>query len=366
MPNANSRTLSSAAAYGITPVVAAFRRRREGVESDVLRLGVDVRILETPGVLAHVAALRRLIRLVRPDLVHTVLFHSDVVGRLAASGTGARVLTSLVSTEGYRPGRDAAARARHHLANAADGWTARHLTAHFHANSQAVKAAAVSRLRVPASRITVIEGGRDAARLGERNPARRQLVRARLGLNNSNELLVTAGRQDEMKGHRFLIEAVAALAARRPGLHLVIAGRAGDCSTALAAMCAAMDVRQCVHLLGHRDDVPDILAAADAFVFPSIHEGLPGAVIEAMALALPIVASDIAPIRELVEHGKSALLVEPRSTAPLTAAIERLLAETETARALGARARAVFEERFSLERSITRRVALYHSLCAAS
>jgi glycosyltransferase involved in cell wall biosynthesis len=119
-------------------------------------------------------------------------------------------------------------------------------------------------------------------------------------------------------------------------------------------------------LLGHRDDIPEILAAADLFVFPSLYEGLPGAVMEAMALGLPVVASDIAPIQEVVEQGRNALLVPPESSASLATAIERLLGDTQTAAAFGQRSRAIFEERFTLDQCMARRVALYYAILSPS
>src|SRR5262245_16213851 len=94
-----AESLPLIAAAGITPIVVALRRRPDGVEADVLRQGFDVRFLPAAGTIGHIFALRPVIRAERPDLIHTVLFHSDLVGRLAAIGTGVKVLSSLVSTD---------------------------------------------------------------------------------------------------------------------------------------------------------------------------------------------------------------------------------------------------------------------------
>ena len=114
-----------------------------------------------------------------------------------------------------------------------------------------------------------------------------------------------------------------------------------------------------MRFLGHRDDAPEVLAAADVFVFPSLYEGLGGALIEAMALGLPIVASDLPAIREVVEPGSNALLVEPGSPADLADAIVALADDPERRRRMGARSRAIFEDRFTLERSARRMLDLF-------
>jgi glycosyltransferase involved in cell wall biosynthesis len=360
-----AEALPCAVRHGITPVVAALRRRTEGVQADVLRMGFDVRFIESRTLLARVAAIRRIVLSERPDLIHTVLFHSDLVGRLAAWGTGVKVLTSLVTTREHERAAGAAIHpVRARVARAVDRWTVRHLTAHVHANSQAVRAVAVDDLGVPPSRITVIEGGRDPGRLGRWSQERCRAARASLGLNDRDEVLVNVGRHHESKGQPFLLEAVGALAGRRPFLKLLVVGRPGESSSDLHAIRDRLRLGERVRFLGHRDDVPDLLAAASVFVFPSLYEGLPGAVIEAMALGVPIVSSDIAPVREMLEDGVSALLVEPRSASALADAIECALDRPDLARRLGRRARQVFEERFTLERSFGRRLALYRMLCA--
>jgi glycosyltransferase involved in cell wall biosynthesis len=113
-----------------------------------------------------------------------------------------------------------------------------------------------------------------------------------------------------------------------------------------------------VRFLGHRRDVPEILAAADVFAFPSLWEGLGCSVLEAMALGLPIVASDLEPIREVVEDGRCAVLVPPRTPGALASAISSLLDDRPRAEDLGREGREIFRRRFTLERSTQRMVEL--------
>jgi glycosyltransferase involved in cell wall biosynthesis len=243
-----------------------------------------------------------------------------------------------------------------------DAWTSRYLTTHFHAVSNAAKLAAVNSLGLPSQRITVVERGRDPDRLGQPSAKRRQQARLKLNLQTTDEVIVNVGRHEYQKGQIFLLEAVAKLAHTRSRLVLLIAGRSGQVTSELTHLRDQTGLNGKVHFLGHRDDVPDILAAADLFVFPSLFEGLPGAVIEAMALGLPIVATNIRPVQEVVEENHNALLVKPTSSSELAIAIETLLEDRERATTFGERSREIFETRFTLAQSVSRMIELYHEV----
>lgn len=346
---------------GVEPVVACFDRRQEGSAEEVLAAGFDVRFLAARRMPARIRELRKLIRALRPDVVHTTLFEADVAGRLAAVGTGVPVLTSLVNTT-YDPVRRGDPNIRAAALGAyrvVDGWTARHLTAHLHAITQAVKDSAVATLGIPAERVTVIERGRDPGRLGTPGAPRRRSARLGLGLADDDEVLVNVARHEYQKGQATLLEAMAVLAPRRPRLVLLQAGRQGHASEDLHRLAGRLALGDRVRLLGHRTDVPELLAAADLFVFPSLYEGLGGAVVEAMALGLPVVASDLPALREVVEPGRNALLVPRESPEALADAISRLLDDDGRRRDFAARSRQIFEQRFTLGPSADRMVALY-------
>ena len=352
---------------GVETVVASLRHREEGVQEDLQGQGFDVRILTTSGLMGRIKALRRIIRTEQPDVIQTVLFHSDIAGRLAAIGTSAKVISRLVNTDYdmVRLQDPNINKIKFRLARLIDGWTARHLTHHIYANSNAVKTAAMSDLGLPAEKITVIKEGRESGRLGKPSIQRRNQARSRLALKEDEKVLVTIGRQDFQKGQRYLLEAMGMLVANHPDIVLLLAGRSGDVSGELESLQKRLGLQDRVQFLGHREDVPEILAAADLFDFPSFYEGLPGAVIEAMALELPIVASDIEPVREIVEAGRNAILVRPASPVELATAIERILEDRQTALAYGARSREIFEERFTLEQGMVRLMEFYRQVVSA-
>ncbi|MFP3938689.1 MAG: glycosyltransferase family 4 protein [Thermoanaerobaculia bacterium] len=350
-------------AEGIAPSIACLRSTPEAFRRDAW-VTCPVEVIPGRGPVTQVRSLRRSLRRSPPDLVHTMLFEADLVGRLAAAGTGIPVLSSLVNTsyEAARFRDPNISRLRLRAVQLLDAVTGRLLTSHFHALTEAVKDSAVRTLRLPPERIAVVPRGRDASRLGVPSLARRERARRKLGLDPADEVVVNVGRQDYQKGHRFLIEAAALLAPERPHLKVVVAGKEGRMTPELRRLREELDLEGSVRFLGNRSDVPEVLAAGDVFAFPSLYEGIGGAVIEAMALGLPVACSDIAPLREVVEPETSAVLVPPEDPRSLAAALGRLLDEPSRARLLGERGRAVYLERFSLERGAARMARLYRTV----
>lgn len=366
-PGGTERSLadlvSGLGAEGIEASIACLRSTAEAFRQDA-RVSCPVQVVPGRGLLSQARSLRRLLRRNPPDLLHTMLFEADVVGRLAAAGTGLPVVSSLVNTS-YEPTRFRDPNvSRHRLrgVQCLDALTGRLLTTHFHALTNAVKDSAVRTLWLPPERITVVPRGRDGARLGVPSPERRERARSDLGLEPADEVVVNVGRQDYQKGHRFLLEAAALLAPAHPRLRVLVAGKEGRMTPELRRLQEELDLESTVRFLGNRSDVPEILAAGDVFTFPSLYEGIGGAVIEAMALGLPVVCSDIAPLREVVEPGESALLVPPEDPGALASALKRVLLDPRTAQRLGRRGRAVYLERFSLERGAAGMARLYRTV----
>ena len=347
-------------AAGVETVIVALDDRPGPLTQDARHAGATVVHLRRRGLLHRTLELRGIIKRERPTIVHTTLFVSDQIGRLAAFGTGTRVISSLVNTI-YDPVRlrDPNVR-RHRLAvlRLIDGWTARHLTAHLHAISSAVKESSSRALRVAPDRITVVGRGRDPARLGAPSHERRLRARAALDIPEDAQVILTVGRQEFQKGQEYLVAAFDRLAGSHPQAVLLIAGRPGHATTVLQTRCAQSEHRDRIHILGQRDDVPELLAAADVFAFPSRYEGFGGALVEAMALAVPAVVSDIGALREVVE-GTGAVLVPPGDSEALAAGLTRVLDDPAWAADLGARARSMFADHLTTAHSSARMLDLY-------
>jgi glycosyltransferase involved in cell wall biosynthesis len=170
-------------------------------------------------------------------------------------------------------------------------------------------------------------------------------------------MVLTVARLEEQKGLEHLVEAAALI----PDVVFVIAGE-GSRRAPLEARAQALGVHDRLVFLGYRQDVPDLLACCTVFVLPSLFEGLPLAVLEAMGAGRPVVATRIGGTDEIITDGYTGLLVPPRDSVALARAIRRVLSDTDLARRLGkaGQRRALYE--FSAERMAAQVTHIYDEL----
>lgn len=335
---------------GIDAEVAVLASSDSGVQGEVAAAGIPVHVLGTTSPVRLVPRLTRLVRDRKPDVIHTTIFESDVAGRVAGTVARRPVVSSLVNPS-YDKRRSDDPRVvpwKLRAVRNAESGSARMLGAGFHAITEAVAASAVADLRIPRSKITVIPRGRDEQRLGRPSVQRRQAARQELGLDQDAFVVLNVGRCEFQKGQTTLLEAVAG--GRLPeNTMLVVAGRAGAETPALERLVAEHGLESRVRFLGHVDGVADLLAAADVFAFPSRFEGLGGAVLEAMALQVPVVATDIPALREVLDDGRLGLLVPVDDPAALEGAILSVHDDPAAATERAAAARQEFEDRYTLD-----------------
>jgi glycosyltransferase involved in cell wall biosynthesis len=186
----------------------------------------------------------------------------------------------------------------------------------------------------------------------------RERVRRELGLGASDTLALALGSLYPVKGHRVLVDAVGTLAASHETLHVAIAGRGGELEP-LQAQARELGVANRLHMMGLRTDVPDLLAATDVFVMPSLNEGLPMALLEAMCAGTPVIASAVGAIPAALQHGELGRIVPPNDPIALAAALADVLSDPADAGRVAARAQQHAQEEFSVERMVDRYVELY-------
>jgi glycosyltransferase involved in cell wall biosynthesis len=293
----------------------------------------------------RIEAIRRLAVLLRAehfDLVHAALPTSALAARAAGRLTGTPVVESLVniSHEAVRvtdnPNVTLWKLRAHTLL---DQLTMRWVTA-FHAVGETVARSWHETVGIDPSKITVIPRGIDPSLFESLDEhAARKSVREEFGWASDAYLVLSVGRLEPQKGHRYLLEA-AALARDRIGeLRVLIAGRGGLSTPALEAQILELGLEDIVVLAGPRRDVRRLLTASDVFAFPSLFEGNGGnAMIEAMAAGVPIVTTHRPPMTELIPDERFGILIELGDSRALAAALERLHREPETAALLGSAA----------------------------
>ncbi|MBI4518856.1 MAG: glycosyltransferase family 4 protein [Deltaproteobacteria bacterium] len=216
---------------------------------------------------------------------------------------------------------------------------------------------------VAASKVRVIYLGIDLAPPAA-GAAARQAQRRAWGVSADEIVVLTAAVLERRKGHRFLIEAISRLPPLPgPPARFVFCG-SGSQQPALAAQVRAAGLADRVLLAGFAGNMPEVLAAADLFVLPSLAEGLPVVLMEAMAAKLPVIATAVSGTPEIVADGVNGRLVPPADPAALARVLTELLADPGRRLAIGQRGRARVEQHFSSERMAREFLAYYEGLRA--
>ena len=353
------------AEHGVDLTIVTLRHVPSPLHDTAAANGTRVIALASRGRLGRARELRRLVRSLRPDVVHTALFEADIVGRVAAAGTGATTVSSFVNTPyvAARLSDPHVTRWKLRLVQLIDAATLRLLVDVVHSVSEGAKQANCTALHVPERKVMVVERGRDAATLGVGSPERSSRVREALDIAPDATVLLNVGRLEHQKGQNELIRAMGLVVRSVPDAVLLIAGKDGAAKAEIErALAADPRVASHVRLLGHRDDVPDLLAAADLLVISSHFEGTAGVALEAMAIGTPTVSTDLDGLRGILDHDRNAHIVASPQPEHLAEGINRLLADPDRAQRLADRAADDFRERFTLEQSARRLAEMYRVL----
>jgi glycosyltransferase involved in cell wall biosynthesis len=212
---------------------------------------------------------------------------------------------------------------------------------------------------VAAERIEVVHNAIDP-QWGQRREAP-EALRAKLGIAPDARVLLIVGRLSLEKDHRTLLEAMRRLPGDAPAAHLVIVGE-GPERPRIEETVRKLGLAGSVTLTGQVPSAEPYYGIADLCVLSSLSEGSPNALLEAMAAGVPVVATAVGGIPEMVSHGESALLIEPADCQAMTSAIARLLADGELARRLAERARQLIFERHTPQARTRRLVEIYSGL----
>ena len=313
---------------------------REGVRLVDLRMSAlaDVRVA---------ARFHSLLRKVRPQLVHTHGLPAHLYGIPLSVVRGLPVVSSVHGLEKhfFRPMRRRIYRLLLSPTRRVIGI------------SNAVKQVLVEQVGLPDKKIAVIHYGFPLGRtLRFIPPDGEGEFRG-----EPRPLIVAVGRVEETKGQRYLIEAMVQVRRAYPTARALIVGQDGGLLNELECQTRRLGLYPHVTLTGFRADVPEILAEADIFVLPSLSEGFGLVLLEAMAAGLPLVASNVGGIKDIVIDGETGLLVPPADSGVLAAAILRLLGDRELARRLGLAGMERARTTFTIEQMVKKTEAVYRS-----
>ncbi len=315
--------------------------------------GVPVHSLTIRGDIAPrlVLRLRDLLRQLKPDIVHTHLQHADLYGISAARLAGVKVTLTSRHNENafrYKPHIRLVNRRLWRMVNAGI------------AISESVARFAVEVEQAPPYKIHVVYYGllHNPQQAAER-PLIAAAKRHELGFGDDDLLIGMACRLVEQKGVEYALEAFQQITQRFPNAHLIIAG---DGPLRAGLENAAKKSADHVHFLGWREDAPQLMAAFDLFLMPSLWEGFGLAALEAMAQRVPVIASRVSSLPEIIQHGETGLLVPTRDVRALAGALSTLLGDRALRQHMGLMAEDRVETQFNAAHMVDQTLKIYHLL----
>ena len=312
--------------------------------------------------LLAMAELRSLFRRLRPDIVHTHNPKPGVYGRLAAWAARVPVVVNTVHGLYALPEDPWPKRA---VVYGLEAIASRCSQAELLQNEEDLPV--LRRLRVPSRKLTVLGNGIDLRRFDRAAVPDEEVAAARaaVGAGPDDVVIGAVGRLVWEKGYRELLDAAALVRADHPEARFVVIGphdpEKADAVTA-ADVAAAEAVG--VQFLGMRDDVEALYPAMDLYVLATYREGFPRSAMEAAAMGVPIVATDVRGCRQVVDHGTTGLLVPPRDAAALAAALAELVVDRPRREAMGVAAITKAQRSFDQQQVIDTTLGTYERLLA--
>ncbi len=340
-------------AQGVTIKIVVLEHRKEGVEKEVLNSGFDVTFLDPGNFLKKVKDIARIIRIHKPDIVHSVLFRSTFPVRAVRHFIPFCHLVSLVSCP-YSKERLKDTNVNKlgvKFYKMLDRITHIRGTDGFIAITEETKKHHEKHVKIPSSKIVVIKRGRkENPFIKIQHSVRSDLIKE-LGLLPSDLIFVHVGRQEYAKGHLTFFKAIkqADEELLRNRVHFVFCGRKGNATKEIDNYLISANIKSKITFLGHRDDVYKILAGSDVFVFPSLFEGLGGSLIEAQAAALPVICSDIKVFYEVVKNKSNALMFAPGNTKDLAEKLKLLAISEDLRKEMSENSLINFNKNFSIQ-----------------
>jgi glycosyltransferase involved in cell wall biosynthesis len=331
---------------GVQPVVA-YVFGDDTLEGELKRQAIHAMRL-SGGNTPSITALARAIYLVRArkiQIVHTHLVYAGIVGKLAAAFCGVPVVSTRHFTSDPK---------QNTIPYRMDNWLTRHYASRLIAVSENVRNAVAGERWLDPRKVVVHRNAIDVAAFEAKRPEQDPSAPFVVG---------TVGRLETPKAHEIFVEAVALLRGRGLDVRGVIAGD-GRRRRELEGICAAHGVSEHIRFLGNvaHHDMPALFASFDAFVLSSHWEGLPLVLIEAAASGLPIVATDVGAVKEIVEDGRTGFVVALRDASAIANAVHRLIAEPDMRDSLGKRGRVLAQAEFDISILARKTADLYREI----
>jgi glycosyltransferase involved in cell wall biosynthesis len=327
--------------------VFASRLEADGLEVYSLNMRDEETVAGWFDSLRALMLLIKYFRKERPLIVHSFLFRANIIARVAAYLAGVPVIISSVRVMGGE-------KIYHHFIERVTAFMADH----FVAVSNEVKDHICQKSHIAKNKVSTIYNGVVVEKSSTFDIS---ALMSSAGLKNGDRIVMTAGRLHRQKGYDHLIHAMPIVQAAFPGVKLLILGE-GDEEKNLKKLADSLELTEKIIFMGLRPDVGPLLSCSEVFVLPSRWEGLPNALLEAMAAGKPVVATEVGGIPELVLQGVTGVLVPLGNIMALAEAIMGLLSDEKRALLMGAAGRQRVQQCFSMHAMISKTEALYQEL----
>jgi len=325
------------------------------------KLGIKVFVIEKKHKfdISQVFKVRRIIKQEQIDLVQTTLFYADVIGALAAKLAGVDAVISWDTVS--HPPDSFETRLRHKLSHKFCMRFVKKIVA----VSEGVKKYLIEDRKIASGKIDIIQYGIDLSLFNSKNGFLDRKKRSELGLPDHKIVIGTVARLEVQKGHRYLIEAAPEIINKFPNVVFAFVGD-GTLRQELETQVSELGLQENFRFLGFRKDVKELLFAFDVFVLPSLFEGLPNVILEAMASGRPIVATAVDGTPELIEHNETGLLVPPKSPQAMQEEILNLLEMEDRGKVLGQNAKQMAKQKFSFDKQFRKFEEVYDAMLASN
>lgn len=297
--------------------------------------------------ISALCCLWRILRADRPDILHSLLFHANMAARIVGPAAGLspnQIICEIQTVETER---------KWHLK--LDNLTSRCCRCEI-GNSPSVIAHLNHCAHIPMSRLHLEWGAVDVEKFASAKP----VSRASLGLPTNRPLVIWTGRLDPVKGFEEMLAAFGQVNKKNPATLLLVGE--GPYRNSVERLICQHNLQNHVIMLGQRADVPQLLKAADVFLFCSRTEGLPNAVLEAMAAGLPIVATNVAGCRDLIMHQNTGLLASAGSVSQIAEHLHNLIHNQVLAHKIGSQAQLWVHQHTDIGQMPDRWVRFYQAI----
>jgi len=316
-------------------------RHGNPIAHELERLGFTVDLILIPN-LRHPFNLFRILRYLRthrPQILHTQLEYSDVLGTIAAKILGIPCVSTMHTLDILEEKKFATWRLKLRW------FVLRNYCDKILAVSEKTRTHHLQSGRLGEKKIITLYNGIDISRFKNIDQSVQQQLKHSLNLPSNKQIIITVAVLREPKGIQYMLKALPDILDKNPNTHYLIVGD-GAYGDSLRELVADLAIQEHVTFAGHRTDIPALLSISDVFVLPTLGDALPTVLIEALAAEIPIVASDVGGVPEIVENEANGLLVPPGDPAELTRACLHLLQDRELRSRIVQAGNTVVQQRF--------------------